>query len=75
MHYRSKSLPRLYLAECEGKDIKENMTLCNEKNNKVGNLIKAVNFLEKSLCLISTKEKNLISPLRVRETNSNLNII
>lgn len=75
MHYRSKSLPRLYLAECEGKDIKENMTLCNEKNNKVGSLIKAVNFLEKSLCLISTKEKNLISPLRVRETNSNLNII
>ena len=75
MQYRSKSLPRLYLAECEGKDIKENMTICNEKNNKVGNLIKVVNFLDKSLCLISAKEKNLISSIKVKETNSILNII
>ena len=54
--------------------IKENMTICNEKNNKVGNLIKVVNFLDKSLCLISAKEKNLISSIKVKETNSFLTI-
>ena len=75
MHYRAKTLPKVYLAECDSNEIKENMVICDEKNKKVGNLIKATNLPSKSICLISTKEKNLGSPLKIRETDSKLNMI
>ena len=45
------------------------------KNKKVGNLVKVVNLPTKSFCLVSTKEKNLNTPLKVRETNSSLDFI
>ena len=75
MHYRAKNLPRINLAESSYKDLEPNMVICNLKNKKVGNLVKVVNLPTKSLCLVSTKEKNLDTPLKVRETNSSLHFI
>ena len=46
----------------------------NEENKKVGNIVKVVNLADKSLCLISTKEKNLLTPLKVTQTNSALSL-
>ena len=74
MHYRGKNLPRLNLAESPDLEIRENMTISNEENKKVGNIVKVVNLADKSLCLISTKEKNLLTPLKVTETNSTLSL-
>tara|TARA_Y100001949_G_scaffold25161_1_gene18348 strand:+ start:171 stop:1043 length:873 start_codon:yes stop_codon:yes gene_type:complete len=74
MHYRGKNLPRLNLAESPDLEIRENMTISNEENKKVGNIVKVVNLADKSLCLISTKEKNLLTPLKVTETNSALSL-
>lgn len=74
MHYRSKNLPRLFLAESNSKNLKENTIICNQKDNKVGNLVKVINLSDKSICLISTKEKNLNLPLKVRGTNSPLDL-
>lgn len=75
MHYRAKNLPRINLAESSNKDLEPNMVICNLKNKKVGNLVKVVNLPTKSFCLVSTKEKNLNTPLKVRETNSSLDFI
>ena len=74
MHYRGKNLPRLNLAESPDLEIRENMTVSNEENKKVGNIVKVVNLADKSLCLISTKEKNLLTPIKVTETNSALSL-
>ena len=74
MHYRSKNLPRLNLVESSDLKIKENMTVNNKENKKVGNIVKVVNLAKKSLCLISTKDKNLHTPLKVKETNSALRL-
>ena len=74
MHYRGKNLPRLNLAESLDLEIRENMTVSNEENKKVGNIVKVVNLADKSLCLISTKEKNLLTPLKVTQTNSVLSL-
>jgi len=75
MQYRAKDLPRLKLAESSNTLLKTNMVVCNEKNNKVGDLVKVVNLANKSICLISAKEKNLNSLLKVRETDSALVLI
>ena len=74
MQYRGKNLPRLILAESTDPELKENMIIENKENKKVGNLVKVVNFYNKSICLISTKEKNTSGSLKVREKNSFLTI-
>ena len=74
MHYRSKNLPRLRLVESTDIKIKEDMTVSNEDDKKVGKIVKVLNLPKKSICLISTKEKNLAKPLKVTETNSVLSI-
>ena len=75
MQYRSKNLPRLCVAESSDLSISEKMTLTNEEDRKIGNLVKVVNLEEKSICLISAKKKNYLeSSFKVKETNSTLTI-
>ena len=75
MHYRGKNLPRLNLAETPDLNVSENMTLTNQEDKKIGNLVKVVNLDKKSVCLVSAKEKNYVGgPFKIRETNSVLSI-
>lgn len=75
MQYRAKNLPSLKLAESTNTQLKTNMIVCNEKDIKIGNLVKTLNLSTKSICLISTKDKTDNSILKVRETNSELVLI
>ncbi len=59
MHYRSKNLPRLSLGETDSPDVAENMSVTNTQDRKIGKVVKVVNLNEKSMCLISSKEKKL----------------
>ena len=73
--YRSKNLPRLNIAESSDLSITEEMTLTNTEDKKIGNLVKVINLENKSVCLISAKEKNYLEKsLKVKETNSTLTI-
>lgn len=75
MQYRSKNLPRLNIAESSDLSITEKMTLTNTEDKKIGNLVKVINLENKSVCLISAKEKNYLEKsLKVKETNSTLTI-
>ena len=75
MQYRSKNLPRLNIAESSDLSITEEMTLTNTEDKKIGNLVKVINLENKSVCLISAKEKNYLEKsLKVKETNSTLTI-
>ena len=75
MQYRSKNLPRLNIAESSDLSITENMTLTNTEDKKIGNLVKVINLENKSVCLISAKEKNYLEKsFKVKETNSTLSI-
>ena len=75
MQYRSKNLPRLNIAESSDLSITENMTLTNTEDKKIGNLVKVINLENKSVCLISAKEKNFLEKsFKVKETNSTLSI-
>ena len=75
MHYRGKNLPRLNLAETPDLNVSENMTLTNQEDKKIGNLVKVVNLDKKSVCLVSTKQKNyVVGSFKIRETNSVLSI-
>ena len=75
MQYRAKNLPSLKLAESTNTQLKTNMIVCNEKDIKIGSLVKTLNLSTKSICLISTKDKTDNSILKVRETNSELVLI
>ena len=75
MQYRAKNLPSLKLAESSDTQLKTNMTVCNEKDIKIGSLVKTLNLSTKSICLISTKDKTDNSILKVRETDSKLVLI
>ena len=73
MQYRSKNLPRLNIAESSDLNITEKMTLTNTEDKKIGNLVKVINLENKSVCLISAKEKNYLEKsFKVKETNSTL---
>ena len=72
MQYRAKNLPSLKLAESTNTQLKTNMIVCNEKDIKIGSLVKTLNLSTKSICLISTKDKTDNSILKVRETDSEL---
>ena len=72
MQYRAKNLPSLKLAESVNTQLKTNMIVCNEKDIKIGSLVKTLNLSTKSICLISTKDKTDNSILKVRETDSEL---
>ena len=75
MQYRSKNLPRLNIAESSDLSITEKMTLTNTEDKKIGNLVKVINLENKSVCLISAKEKNYLEKsFKVKETNSTLSI-
>ena len=75
MQYRSKNLPRLNIAESSDLSITEKMTLTNTEDKKIGNLVKVINLENKSVCLISAKEKNYLEKsFKVKETNSTLTI-
>ena len=75
MHYRGKNLPRLNLAETPDLNVTDNMTLTDQEDKKIGNLVKVVNLDKKSVCLVSAKEKNYVGGLfKIRETNSVLSI-
>jgi len=75
MQYRSKNLPRLNIAESSDLSITEKMTLTNTEDKKIGNLVKVVYLENKSVCLISAKEKNYLEKsFKVKETNSTLSI-
>ena len=75
MQYRSKNLPRLNIAESSDLSITEEMTLTNTEDKKIGNLVKVINLENKSVCLISAKEKNYLEKsFKVKETNSILSI-
>jgi len=75
MQYRSKNLPRLNIAESSDLKITEKMTLTNREDKKIGNLVKVINLENKSVCLISAKEKNYLEKsFKVKETNSTLSI-
>ena len=75
MQYRAKNLPSLKLAESTNTQLKTNMIVCNEKDIKIGSLVKTLNLSTKSICLISTKDKTDNSILKVRETDSDLVLI
>ena len=75
MQYRSKNLPRLNVAESSDLNITEEMTLTDNEDKKIGNLVKVVNLEKKSVCLISAKKKTYLeSSFKVKETNSTLTI-
>ena len=75
MQYRAKNLPSLKLAKSSDTQLKTNMTVCNDKDIKIGSLVKTLNLSTKSICLISTKDKTDNSILKVRETDSKLVLI
>ena len=72
MHYRAKNLPKIMLAECNDIDLRVNMTICDKKDKKVGNIVKIVNKSDKSICVLSLKTKELTQEFQVKGTSSTL---
>lgn len=76
MHYRSKNLPRLSLAETDGQGASENMAILDAQDKKIGTLVKAVHLNGRSMCLVSVKERNLShEKLKIREIDSEIILI
>ena len=72
MHYRAKNLPKIMLAECKEIDLKVNMTICDKKDKKVGNIVKIVNKSDKSICGLSLKTDELTQEFQVKGTSTTL---
>ena len=72
MHYRAKNLPKIMLAECNEIDLKVNMTICDKKDKKVGNIVKIVNKSDKSICVLSLKTNELTQEFQVKGTSATL---
>ena len=74
MHYRAKSLPRLYLARSSNNLLEANMSIEDNSGKRAGTIVKVLNHLDGSYALISIKVNKVDKSYKTSKGRTNLNI-
>ena len=74
MHYRAKSLPRLYLARSSNNLLEANMSIEDNSGKRAGTIVKVLNHLDGSYALISIKVNKVDKSYKTSKGRTNLTI-
>jgi len=74
MHYRAKSLPRLYLAQGSNNLLEANMSIEDNTGKRAGTIVKVLNHLDGSYALISIKVNEVDKSYKTSKGRTNLTI-
>ena len=74
MHYRAKSLPRLYLAQGSNALLEANVSVEDNTGKRAGTIVKVLNHLDGSYALISIKVNKVDKSYKTSKGRTNLTI-
>jgi folate-binding protein YgfZ len=74
MHYRAKSLPRLYLAQGSNALLEANVSVEDNTGKRAGTIVKVLNHLDGSYALISIKVNEVDKSYKTSKGRTNLTI-
>ena len=74
MHYRAKSLPRLYLAQGSNALLEANVSVEDNTGKRAGTIVKVLNYLDGSYALISIKVNKVDKSYKTSKGRTNLTI-
>ena len=74
MHYRAKSLPRLYLAQGSNALLEANVSVEDNTGKRAGNIVKVLNHVDGSYALISIKVNEVDKSYKTSKGRTNLTI-
>ena len=74
MHYRAKSLPRLYLAQGSNALLEANVSVEDITGKRAGTIVKVLNHLDGSYALISIKVNRVDKSYKTSKGRTNLTI-
>ena len=74
MHYRAKSLPRLYLAQGSNALLEANVSVEDNTGKRAGTVVKVLNHLDGSYALISIKANEVDKSYKTSKGRTNLTI-